>query len=513
MVASMSDPVGGGLLTPGVFGPTVGHGKPRSGGPDWLRLGMIAISIVAGLAVLTSGTYAGLIWWELRQVGEDAVVIRPPEDGFIPATPGEEVLDDPEVVETVDRTTILLVGSDSRDGLSDEQLQAIGTEETGTDLTDTIILLQIDPATDAAAMLSFPRDLVVERCNGSRGRINQAYFIGEEQGEGLGPACLVRTIESVTGIGIDHYARVNFAGFVQAVDALGGVSFYIDEPLRDRFSGLDIPAGCVEFDGVTAIQFVRARRLDSDFGRIARQQRFAREMIDKATSVGTLVNPAAVAQLIGAVSDTLETDTEFGVRQMVELVNSVRGISAGTVDARTVPGYTGFLGEASVVYAIEDEAEALYRAFRSGELLPENVGTAGAPVALSPSNVIPIEIDNGSSVDGLAEETAEVLEALGFSVAGTGTAPNYGFDASLILYPPDRQDQAQLLSETLGGIAINAGNGEMDQLKLILGDRFDPQEFAPEEAPDSPSEDPSATPVPEASTEEFVGATLSEVQC
>ncbi len=515
MAASASDTPFDGALQPGVFGPSVAHGKPRNGGPDWMRVGLIAVVLVATFSVLMTGGYAGLVYWELRQVNSNAVdIVNGPEQGFAPATPGAGSLDVSGVEETVGRTNILLVGSDSRDGLTPEQLAAIGTEATGTDLTDTIILLQIDPATDTAAMLSFPRDLVVERCDGSRGRINQAFFIGEQQAEGLGPKCLVDTIEAESGIAIDHYARVDFAGFVQAVDALGGVTFYIEEPLQDRFSGLDIPSGCVPFDGVTAIQFVRARRIDSDFGRIARQQRFAREMINKATSVGTLLNPAAVAQLIGSVSDTLETDRNFGVRQMIELVDSVRNISSGAVDARTVPGYTGQLGEASVVYAVEDEAEALYRAFRDGDLLPDNVGTDAGPVELTPGNVVPVLVQNGSDADGLAEETAQVLTDLGFTVDETGTAPNYGFDNSLILYPPDRQDQAELLSETLGGIAINAGNGDMDRLTLILGGRFDPSAFAPEPvATTTETDDASATPVPEPSEEEFVGATLSEVQC
>ncbi|HUG86611.1 MAG TPA: LCP family protein, partial [Euzebya sp.] len=381
--------------------------------------------------------------------------------------------------------------------------------------TDTIILLQLDPATDRAAMLSFPRDLVVERCDGSRGRINKAYYIGEQQGEGLGPRCLVDTITALTRIEIDHYARVNFSGFVQAVDALGGVEFYVEEPLQDRYSGLDIPAGCVTFDGVGAIQFVRARRIDSDFGRIARQQRFAREMINKATSLGTLTNPVRVAQLIGSISDVIETDRNFGVSEMADLVSSVQGITSGGVDGRTVPAVPGRLGEADVVYAIEDQAEALYDAFRTGELLPEDVGTDPDPVALSPANVIGVSVQNGAGTDGLAARTAEVLEALGYTVAETGEAENYGFAASLVLYPPDRQDHAELLAESLGGLSVNAGNGGSEHLTLILGSSFDPERYAPEDLPSpeaTTSEGPDA-PAEAATEETFAGAELSDVRC
>jgi LCP family protein required for cell wall assembly len=512
MFASTPDPSVAEGLKPGLFGPVEAFGKPRNGGIDWGRTVAVVFTSVLALAVLTGGTYVGLVWYELRQVGTNAVNI---DDAgtFAPSTEGDDALAVPEVEPVEDRTTILLVGSDSREGLTEQQLLDIGTETTPNDLTDTIILLQVDPATDAAAMLSFPRDMVVERCDGSRGRINEAFYIGELQGEGLGPKCLVDTLTAFARIDIDHYVRVNFAGFVSAVDALGGVTFYLDNPIADRSSGLDVPEGCVEFDGVKALQFVRARKIDSDFGRIARQQRFAREMLNKATSLGTLVNPTRVASLIGSISEVLETDEDFGGRQMVDLLNSVRSISSGAVDARTVPGVLGRLGpqNASVVYPVEDQAEALFQSFRAGDLLPEGVGTDAEPLALGPTNVIPILVDNGSERDGLGEETAEVLGSLGYTVSETGTAENYSFDASLILYPADRKDQALVLSESLGGVAINQGGGDVDELTLILGGSFDPEAFRPEPA-DEVIASP-ATPVPDATESEFTGAALSAVQC
>jgi LCP family protein required for cell wall assembly len=521
MVASAPEqPLG--RLRPGVFGPTVAGGKPRNGGPDWARIGLLAIATITAFAVLVSTAYAALIFLELRQIqGGGVDIVEGPEGGFMPETPGQE-LDPVDVDPVPERTTILLVGSDSRDGLSDEQLAAIGTDETGTDLTDTIILLQLDPETDTAAMLSFPRDLVVERCNGTRGRINQAYAIGEEQAEGFGPACLVRTIQALTRIEVDHYVRVNFAGFVTAVDAIGGVSFYVDEPIQDRFSGIDIPEpGCVHFDGVKALQFVRARRVDNDFGRIARQQRFAREMVRQATSVGTLANPVRVTQLITSISEVLETDENFGINDMVDLATSVQRLTAGGIDGRTVPAVEGNLGEADVVYAVEDEAEELYRAFRQGDLLPDDVGTDPDPVELTPQATIPIAVRNGSDIDGLAAETAEVLEDLGFTVDEVGEAPNYGFASSLVLFPQERRAHAELLAETLGGIAVNAGTADSDTLTLIVGSAFDPQEFAPDEpVADASEEEGSAEgegsdgeDTADLSDDEFTGAEVSDVAC
>jgi LCP family protein required for cell wall assembly len=501
-------------LRPGRFGPAVEGGRPRDGGPDWRRLSLLFVGLVTSVALVTGGAYAALIVIELRQLDRNSVDITGgPEGGFAAAPEEDAALEVPEVETTADRTTILLVGSDSRAGLTQEQLRAIGTEDSRTDLTDTLILLQVDPATDAAVMLSFPRDLVVRRCDGSRGRINEAFFIGGQQGEGLGPKCLVDTITAETGIEIDHYARVNFAGFVRAVDALGGVTFHLDEPLRDRFAGLDVPAGCVEFDGITAIQFVRARRLDNDFGRIARQQRFAREMIDKATSIGTLVNPARVASLIGSISDTLETDQDFGVAQIVALVNSVQRISSGAVDARTVPATFGKLGAADVLYPIEAEAEALYRAFRAGDLLPESIGVDGTPVELGPSNIVAVNVQDGSATDGVGERTAEVLEALGFTVAEVGANDDYGFAASLVLHPPDRADHAEVLADALGGVATNTGRDDVDELTLVIGSAFDPERFAPPPPPEGSEDEAAPDPGSSPADGEFVGAVQSDVAC
>lgn len=535
MVASASQQPGG-TLFPGTFGPTVSGGKPRNGGPDWVRVGVLAVTVVTVFALLMGSAYAALLFLELRQVEQNSVdIVAGPDGGFAPATEGGGALEVPEIDPVLDRTTILLVGSDSRDGLSEDQLAAIGTDPTGTDLTDTVILLQLDPATDTAAMLSFPRDLVVERCDGSRGRINGAYAIGEDQAQGLGPKCLVDSITALTRIEIDHYARVNFAGFVSAVDALGGVEFYVEEAIDDPFSGLDIPAGCVEFDGVGAIQFVRARRIDNDFGRIARQQRFAREMINKATSLGTLANPVRVASLIGSISEVIETDSNFGVSQMADLVTSVQTITSGGIDGRTVPAIEGRLGEADVVYAIEEEAEALYQAFRAGDLLPDDVGIDDVPQALGPTNVVAVEVLNGAGTEGLATQTAVALEALGFTVSATGEAANYGFDSSLVLYPPDRQDHAEILAEALGGIAVDAGDDEAEGLVLILGSDFEPDALdAP--VPDGEASEGGASegeaseggaseggaseggasegaPAEESSEDAFVGAALSNVQC
>lgn len=495
----------------GRYGPVVRGGRPRHGGPDWRRVVVLALVIVLSVSGLMATAYAGLLWYRLDRAA--TAQIRPVEP-FDVASGAQFSYDTPDDVTEI--TTVLLVGSDSREGLSREQLQAIGTENTGTNLTDTIILLQLNPSDDTAAMLSFPRDLLVTRCDGTRGRINAAYFIGEQQREGGGPGCLVQTVEQLTGIHVDHYVGVNFAGFVQAVDAIGGVTFYLDEPLQDRHAGLDVPAGCVHFDGTRAIQFVRARRLDpgGDFGRIARQQRFALEVVRRATSIGTLLRPDRVTALINSIADTLETDTGFSPTAMVELVTSMRNLTAGGIEVRTVPGVARTINGASVVEPLEEEARQLFRAFRNGDLLPTAVGTAAAPQELTPANVVPLVVLNGSGIDGRAREAAAALEALGFRVAEIGTADAFGFEASVVIYPPDKEDHAALVAERLGGLTLTPG-APGDPLRLVVGTGFDVADL------DLP--EPSVTPTPtvspdgdaaeDLSEQDFRGAQVIDVQC
>lgn len=371
------------FLQPGRFGPRELHGRPRNGGPDWKRLILGAVGSAALVFTGVTGVYAALIFREANEINK--IDLSPTAIAFTPAPEVTEEVSEQIVDKVKDRTTILMVGSDSRKGLSKEQLAAIGTADDGSDLTDTIILAQLNPENDQVAMLSMPRDLVIRRCDGTKGRINEAWYIGELQGKDQGAACLIQTIEQHTGIGIDHVMRVNFSGFVNVVDTLGGVDFAVDRDMRDRWSGLDIKKGCNHFDGVKAIQFVRARHIDSDFGRQARQQRFAREMIKKATSLGTLANPLKVAGLIDSASDAIETDKGLDAIKMADLAISMRNITPDKLVAVSVPATNGRLGEAAVLYENKKEAEKIFEAFRTGQVVDVPAMTAPDPNASAPA--------------------------------------------------------------------------------------------------------------------------------
>lgn len=274
--------------------------------------------------------------------------------------------------------TLLLVGMDSREGLTDEQLQELGTEDHGGDLTDGLMLVRLDPEGQGATVLSLPRDLLVTRCDGSRGKINSAYAIGEQ--DGAGPSCVVQTVANLTGVAIDHYVQVNLAGFIDVVDALGGVEMYLDEPLQDPAAGLDLPEGCVKLDGQQALAFARARKsLDggSDLGRIARQQRLLREIVQEAADADTLANVPELFSVVAAAGRAVETDSDLSLNVVRRLVLTFRGVEADDVAMFTVPASEDSSGAGSYLVP-NDESEEVFERFADGTLGEEPARRTGS---------------------------------------------------------------------------------------------------------------------------------------
>ncbi len=297
----------------------------------------------------------------------------------------------PVLEEVTGVSNILMVGSDSRAGLTGEEMLQLGTDDDeradSAGLTDTIMLVQLDAEEDRASILSFPRDLLVTHCDGTQGRINAAFKYGESLREGGGPSCLVETVESLTGVPVDHYVQIDFDGFIDAVNELGGVTFYVDEPLQDERAGLDIPAGCVSFDGAEALAFVRARYLDpeADLGRVARQQRFLREMVDKATSLDTITNPARLLGFTRAIGNAITTDEGLSSAfDRASLAWTFRELSNEGIDTHVVPAFDDQWNGADVLVVDEELADPLFAQFRAGS----RVGLGPSPSA-SPAPSIP----------------------------------------------------------------------------------------------------------------------------
>jgi len=517
-------------LRSGQFGPVFQGGRFRARGAiDWRRLALTLTAVLGVLAFGTVSTVGVLVYLGVQKVdrisiaglGEVGDQVRIPNGEERNASRGAGI------DEVTDVRNVLLVGTDSREGLTDEQLLRLGTEDEGTNLTDTIMLFQLDPKADHATVLSFPRDLLVTYCDGSKGRINKAYQTGQDTSFG-GPGCLVRTIQDLTTIPIDHYVEVDFAGFIDAVDAVGGVTFYVDEPLTDRYAGLDVDPGCVTFDGAKALGFVRARHLgDDDFGRIARQQRFLRELVSESTSLDTLTNPARIVSLVNAVAGSITTDDQLSTGDMVELAYSFRELSNAGLDTRTVPGQPGMWGDAAVVFLDDAESARLFSDFRLGLLGGQPAGQPAAPPVSEPAPLTPAEVPallvlNGAGVKGLASVGSEALTARGFAVSRTDNAPDFGLGRTEVLYAPDRRGEAELVAAAIPGAALVPAAAS-SPLTVVLGEDFDPARMPPPPPPPvatpavaTPDADVAAEgagssePAPEPT---YAGATVSAVSC
>ncbi|QGU08561.1 Regulatory protein MsrR [Corynebacterium occultum] len=252
-------------------------------------------------------------------------------------------------------TNWLLVGSDSRAGLSEEETLELGTGgDIGVGRTDTIMLLHI-PTTGSARLVSLPRDSYVEIPGYGMNKINAAFTFG-------GPQLLAETVELSTGLRVDHYAEIGMGGLARIVDSIGGIEMCVDEAIQDPLANLDIQAGCQEFDGAAALGYVRTRATAlGDLDRVERQREFFAALLDKVTSAGTIANPF---RLIPLVSDTASTFTVGDNDHVWHLARVALAMRSG-VGTETVP-FAGFADYdvGNVVLWDPAGAEALWSSMR-----------------------------------------------------------------------------------------------------------------------------------------------------
>jgi LCP family protein required for cell wall assembly len=259
-----------------------------------------------------------------------------------------------------DGTNWLIVGSDSRDGLSAAEQKDLATGGDVGQRTDTIML--VHSGSSGPVLVSIPRDSYVSIAGHSRNKLNSAYAFG-------GAPLLVKTVEQATGLRIDHYAEIGFGGFVGAVDAVGGVDMCVPQAIKDPKAALNIKAGCQELDGATALGYVRTRATaGSDFDRVERQRAFLSALVKKATSPATLVNPFRVVPLTSAVTAAITVDQSDHVWNLAGLGFAMRGISSGEGVTTTVPiGGTPTIGGQSVVQWDKKRAAALFTALENDQ--------------------------------------------------------------------------------------------------------------------------------------------------
>ncbi len=241
--------------------------------------------------------------------------------------------------------TYLIVGSDTREGLTKAEIKALkvgSTKVAAGKRADTMLLVHISKSRDHATIVSIPRDtfVLIPEWTDSKGKVHPPSYskINATFGRGDAPL-LVQTLESMTNLRIDHYIEVSFLGFKEMVDALGGVEICTKRKINDPKSHLVLPAGTHRLDGITALKYVRTRYFDGmgDLGRMQRQQQFISAMIREATSAGVLLNPVKLVKFINASLGSVTTDPGLKQDDLITLAEQLRGISTKKVRTLTVP--------------------------------------------------------------------------------------------------------------------------------------------------------------------------------
>ena len=469
--------------------------KPRKLRRTWPQRLLIGFNVfLVGVCLVT----AGGIFYTFNRFGD------------LPRVELAHVLSPEPAKEAVDKAqNFLLVGSDSRASIDpdDPNIGAFGSEsEVGGQRSDTIMVLRIDPASERASILSFPRDLWVSIAGtGGKQRINTAFS--------RGPDVLVATLQQNFGIPIQHFIEVDFRGFKGLVDAVGGVPVYFENPARDKNTGLNIPnAGCVTLNGDQALAYARSRHYEykvngkwrtdgtGDLGRISRQQDFIRRSLKKAVAKG-IRNPIVLNQLIDVGIQNVTVDSSLSARDLIRLGNRFRNLDPSKIDMYTVPITPTSINGAAVLLMQEQAAQPVLDIFRGTESSPTDTSAvSAAPLTTVDPSVVHVEILNGAGVRGLAAQTEQALTGLSFQVTGKGDADSSQYDHTIIRYEQGQEAAARTLAGFIDSGAelqpvSSAGSGD---IQLVLGRDFTGVRTSP--ATSAPVASGGVTTVPAPST-------------
>ncbi|WP_308013427.1 LCP family protein [Streptomyces beigongshangae] len=265
-----------------------------------------------------------------------------------------------------DAQNILLIGSDSRSGYGNRKYG----RDSGTERSDTTILLHLAANRRSATAVSLPRDLMVDipSCRGPDGdRAGPVFSMFNHAFQRGGPACTIRTVEKLTGVRVDHHMVVDFHGFKDMVDAVDGVEVCLKEPIDDPAARLRLPAGKVRLDGEQALGYVRVRKTvgdGSDTGRMERQQRFLGALVNKVRSNDVLLNPSRLYPVLDAATSALTTDPGLAnLRGLYDLVRGMRTVPTERVQFLTVPR-EAYARDSDRDQLVEPEAGKLFERLR-----------------------------------------------------------------------------------------------------------------------------------------------------
>jgi LCP family protein required for cell wall assembly len=372
------------------------------------------------------------------------------------------------------------MGSDSREGQTSKKY---GDPDLYTgERSDTTILLHLSADRSFATAVSIPRDtwVMLPECNvdgetvgAFEAKFNTAFEIG-------GPGCTVKLVEQMTGLTIDNFAVIDFEGFKNVVNALGGVEVCLTEPASDPASDLELPAGTSVVSGEQALSFVRARKTlsdGSDLSRIKRQQAFLSSMIREASSTGLLLNPVKLYSTLDAATSGLTTDPGLAdIDVLRDMALSVRGMAPGDIAFLTMPWVER--GDGENVLVDEASAAPLWKSIagdtpwiKPKKSADDSTSTTKTPdITVQPAE-ISVRVLNGSGIAGRAAEVAAALEAQGFTVVEIGDADSSAYTTSEIRHDAASAEAARTVLAALPG-ATTVADDATTTITIILGTTY-----------------------------------------
>ncbi len=380
---------------------------------------------------------------------------------------------------------ILLIGSDSRAGSNKKFGQGIQGARS-----DTMILMHISPQRNGATLISFPRDSLVSTigCRGDgMGHTGQQ---ASQQVEMLnvtfdsgGAPCTWKTLETLTGIHIDHFIEIDFSGFQSMVNAVGGVTVCLPEAINDPASKLNLSAGVHHVDGAQALAFVRERHVGqgSDLQRIQRQQFFMASLAKQVTTTNMLGDPGKLLSLANAATHSLTTDSALDAGTLLKIAESMRGLRASSVNMISVPVVADANDPNRVDWA-QPAANGLFNAIKFDNAVhvakarKKKKPAAAAKKTPKPANPsrVNVQVLNGTPESGLAGTTMTALQQRGFNVVGTGNADNTTYTQNVIQYASAKDLPAvEALSAVLSSVKAQlVPTLQPGTLNLVLGSDF-----------------------------------------
>ena len=352
--------------------------------------------------------------------------------------------------------TFLVVGSDSREGIEDLTFFGPAGGERG----DVIMLVRLDAASGEARILSVPRDLWVEIPGHGEDKINAAFAYG-------GPSLMVQTIRENLGIDVNHYVEVDFVGFIEMVNELGGIEMTFAHPARDLKSGLDVEAGPQVLDGEQALAFARSRSYEehqgerwvsidaSDLGRANRQQQVVRAILSKLKSPASI---AEAGEIAGSMAENMTVDGHLAASSIGSLAWDFRGVLTGGIEGQTLPVYGDTVRGASVVRADEPEASATIEGFLTGIMTIDQ-------------GPLRVQVLNGNGVNGAAGDMSDRLADAGYEIAGIGNADERDYSITTVLVPQGSHAGEEIIGQLgFGVVRYGAVDNGYDAVVIVGAD-------------------------------------------